>query len=38
MKTFPHHKHTPELEESNEIGLEEVLSVIARSGEDVSLP
>ncbi len=28
IKTFPHHKHTPELEESNEIGFEEVLKAI----------
>mgnify|MGYP001219756078 CR=1 FL=1 len=28
MKTFPHHKHTPKLEESSEIGLEEVLKAI----------
>jgi len=30
MKTFPHHKHTPELEESDEIGLEEVLKAIEK--------
>jgi len=30
MKTFPHHKHTPKLEESDEIGLEKVLKAIEK--------
>lgn len=29
MKTFPHHKHTPEVEESEEISIEDVLRVIS---------
>jgi hypothetical protein len=28
MKTFPHHKHSPKLEESTEIGFEEILLFI----------
>jgi hypothetical protein len=28
IKTFPHHKHTPKIEESEDVGLEEVLKVI----------
>jgi len=28
LRTYPHHKHTPELKESEEIRLEEVLKVI----------
>ena len=28
IKTFPHHKHIPDLEESTEISLEDVLKVI----------
>ncbi|MGC9445363.1 MAG: hypothetical protein ACP5E9_10640 [Candidatus Methanospirareceae archaeon] len=28
MRTFPHHKHTPELEESYEICFEDVLRII----------
>jgi len=28
IRTFPHHKHTPDLEESTEISLEDVLKVI----------
>ena len=28
LKTFPHHKHTPEVEESEEVNLEGVLKVI----------
>ncbi|WP_346297724.1 toxin-antitoxin system TumE family protein [Geoglobus acetivorans] len=34
MRTFPHHKHTPEVEESEEIGLQDVIRVIEnRIGE-----
>ncbi len=28
IKTYPHHKHTPELEESYEVGFEDVLRII----------
>jgi len=28
IKTFPHHKHTPKIEESKEISLEEILQLI----------
>lgn len=28
LRTFPHHKHSPELEESIEMNLEEILKVI----------
>lgn len=28
IRTFPHHKHTPELEESDEISLEDIIKVI----------
>jgi hypothetical protein len=28
IETFPHHKHTPEVEKSEEIGLERVLDAI----------
>ncbi len=28
IKTFPHHKHAPELMESNELSLEDILRVI----------
>jgi hypothetical protein len=28
IRTFPHHKHTPELEESFEVGLEDILRII----------
>jgi hypothetical protein len=30
MKTFPHHKHTPEVEESKETTLEEILEAIKK--------
>jgi len=30
IKTFPHHKHTPKIEESKEMGLEDVLRVIEK--------
>ncbi|MCD6471556.1 hypothetical protein J7K55_00280 [Candidatus Aerophobetes bacterium] len=28
IKTFPHHKHTPKIEESEEISLEDILKLI----------
>ena len=28
LKTFPHHKHTPKIEESKEMSMEDVLRVI----------
>jgi len=28
IKTFPHHKHTPEVKESEEIGFEDIIKVI----------
>ena len=28
LKTFPHHKHVPEIKESNEIRIEDILKVI----------
>ncbi len=31
LRTFPHHQHTPDLEESEEIGLEDVLKRIRRT-------
>ncbi|MFO7966785.1 MAG: DUF6516 family protein [Archaeoglobaceae archaeon] len=30
IKTFPHHKHTPSVEESQEVGFEEVIKVIEK--------
>ncbi len=30
IRTFPHHKHTPELEESYEVDFEDVLKIIER--------
>lgn len=33
IRTFPHHKHTPEIEDSEELTLEEVLKVIERELE-----
>nr|MDO8080361.1 DUF6516 family protein [Candidatus Freyarchaeota archaeon] len=28
LSTFPHHKHTPDIEESRETNIEEVLKVV----------
>lgn len=30
LKTYPHHKHTPKLEESEEVNLEDVLETISK--------
>jgi hypothetical protein len=35
LRTFPHHKHSPELEESIEMNLEEILKVITDKLENV---
>lgn len=30
IKTYPHHKHTPQLEESSEVSLEDILTIIKK--------